>query len=1054
MINKKLQELIKIRKQLAKSIEKNEVDLLTLLTGQYNDPSHFIYEILQNAEDAGAKTISFSLHEDRLEINHNGKDFDYNDIKGITGIGYSTKKEDINAIGKFGVGFKSVFAITETPRIYSGQNNFEIQDFLVQKFLKKIPRNNNTKIILPFNHRTRNTDLVYSIIEKKFENIGLISILFLSNIQSIEWNTKSKGGQYFKKLKNISKLKNVKRVEIFSNTDGIENIEKYIVIHKNVKINKKALKVEIAYKIGKNKDGNETIVPLEDSKLVVFFPTEKITFLNFLIQGPFRTTPNRENIPLDDDQNGQLIDGITELAAESLSIIKKLNLLNVDFLQILPLNQFHSTDIIYSKIFKRIRREFLIGEDLLPTTRSGYTKPEHALLARGKGLVNFLNKSDINFLFCKNNWLDSGITYDRTDKLRSYLLDELDIEEISFSDFAEKISKEFLERKSDNWMADFYAILLDQKNLWEKTNYNSGLLRKKPIIRLSNGDHISPFDENGHIQVYFPSESTTHFKTVKDIFLKKKKSFEFLKQLGLSKPDIYSEIKEFILPKYLDTDVNVNKEYYQDFKKIFEVYKKISDDKKSELINTIKGLPIISCIYNGNKKLSLKNPCDIYLDTLDLLEYFNGFDDVFFVDEKLYDYIDQPNFTDFLIEIGVNDSPRRIPFEANLELSKKNDLLQGSNRSYDISEIDYEYESLAHFLKNFSFHKSLLLWTMLLKSMENFKSKNNSNFFNGRYTWHYRRSDDYAEFESKFLKTLKNTSWLYTINDEEKKPVEISNLDLKKGYSFTNKNSEKLIYALGFIPDPVKQYTERTGSKLISNEEYEEYQILKAEKDSIEEKEIDNDFAEEDEWEPEVEVDQLEPIVEEADLTYIPIVGLNHQGSENIVDKSLNNEGISQKDIENNAQKKSPKFLKKIGRWGEEYVYQSLVERYKDFEKFEETDSGFKSYFAEGYIFEIKWLNKSSETGRGCDLLILRNDLAIEYIEVKSKKDGKDELIEITGTQWEFARQLYNEGNGDKYYIYVVQNAGKSNSKIKIIQNPINLWYSGKLYAHPVNIKI
>ena len=1050
MINKKLQELINIRKQLVESIEINEVDLSTLLTGQYNDPSHFVYEILQNAEDAGAKTISFSLHEDHLEINHNGKDFDYNDIKGITGIGYTTKKEDLNAIGKFGVGFKSVFAITETPRIYSGPNNFEIQNFVLPNFFKKIPRNNNTKIILPFNHRTRNKDLIYSIIEKKFENIDLTNILFLSNIQNIEWNTKSKVGRYFKKLKNIPKLKNIKRVEIFSKTDGIENIEKYIVIHKNVKINEKALKVEIAYTIGKNKDSNETIVPLEDSKLIVFFPTEKITFLNFLIQGPFRTTPNRENIPLDDDQNSQLIDEIAELAAESLSIIKKINLLNVDFLQILPISRYHSSEIIYTKIFKRIKSEFLNGEDLLPTSKSNFSKPEESLLARGKELINFLNRSDIIFLFGKKYWLDSGITADRTNELRNYLLDELDIKEISFADFADKISIEFLERKNDRWMIDFYTKLLEHKNLWEKTNYNEGVLRKKPIIRLSNGVHIPPYDENGYIQVYFPSEGTTHFKTVKGIFLKKKKSFEFLKQLGLSKPDIYSEIKEFILPKYLDADVNVKKKYYQDFQKIFEVYKKIPVDKKSELINTIKELPIISCIYNGNKKLSMKKPSDAYLDLPDLLEYFNGFDDIFFVDEKLLDYTDQLNFIDFFLEIGCNASPRRIPFQANLDWSIKNDLRRGSNHSYDISEVDYDYEGLTHFLKNFSFKKSILLWTILLKSIEIFQLKNESNFFNGRYTWHYKRYDDYAEFESKFLKTLKNTPWLYTINDEWKKPVEISTLDLKDGYSFTNKNSEYLISALGFIPNQVKQYTERTGTKLISNEEYKEYQILKAEKDSREEKEIDNDFAEEDEWEQEVEVDKIEPIVEEADPSFI----LKNRVSENILNKSRNNEAINQEGIENNTQKKFTKSLKKIGRWGEEYVYKSLIKRYKNFEKLEETDSGFKAYYKEEYIFEIRWLNKSSESGVGCDFKILRNDIAVEYIEVKSKVSDKDELIEITGTQWEFARQLYNEGDGNNYYIYVVQNVGKGNSIIKTIQNPINLWYTGKLYAHPVCFKL
>ena len=43
-------------------------DFSSVLTGLYNNPSHFIYEILQNAEDAGAKEIGFELFEDRLDI--------------------------------------------------------------------------------------------------------------------------------------------------------------------------------------------------------------------------------------------------------------------------------------------------------------------------------------------------------------------------------------------------------------------------------------------------------------------------------------------------------------------------------------------------------------------------------------------------------------------------------------------------------------------------------------------------------------------------------------------------------------------------------------------------------------------------------------------------------------------------------------------------------------------------------------------------------------------------------------------------------------------------
>jgi len=115
------------REQWIRSSKENNFDFDSILAGAYSDPSHFIYEILQNAEDARATKISFNLFNDHLEIKHNGKDFNFDDVEGITGIGMSTKKGEINSIGKFGVGFKSVFAITLTPEIHSGHFHFKIE---------------------------------------------------------------------------------------------------------------------------------------------------------------------------------------------------------------------------------------------------------------------------------------------------------------------------------------------------------------------------------------------------------------------------------------------------------------------------------------------------------------------------------------------------------------------------------------------------------------------------------------------------------------------------------------------------------------------------------------------------------------------------------------------------------------------------------------------------------------------------------------------------------------------------------------------------------------
>jgi len=60
---------------------------LKLLGKMYSDRTHFVFELLQNAEDAGASRVLFQLFEDKLEVFHDGRLFDEKDVRGICGVG-------------------------------------------------------------------------------------------------------------------------------------------------------------------------------------------------------------------------------------------------------------------------------------------------------------------------------------------------------------------------------------------------------------------------------------------------------------------------------------------------------------------------------------------------------------------------------------------------------------------------------------------------------------------------------------------------------------------------------------------------------------------------------------------------------------------------------------------------------------------------------------------------------------------------------------------------------------------------------------------------------
>ena len=150
-----------------------------------------------------------------------------------------------------------------------------------------------------------------------------------------------------------------------------EYFEEFLVFKKPIKIDSDNWNVEIAYRLETDDSGKDVIIKEKDSKLIVFFPTEKVTYLNFVLQGPYTTTPNRENIPLGDKQNQYLIEESANLAADSISIIKKLGLLTVSFLELLPINQNHIDELIYSSIYEKVKEKLASGEKLLPTTHGG-----------------------------------------------------------------------------------------------------------------------------------------------------------------------------------------------------------------------------------------------------------------------------------------------------------------------------------------------------------------------------------------------------------------------------------------------------------------------------------------------------------------------------------------------------------------------------------------------------------------------------------------------------------------------------------------------------------
>jgi hypothetical protein len=130
-------EKIFAEKQREKSEDRD--NLLRLTSRRlYGEKIHYALELIQNAEDEDSDSITFIFDKDDVSVINDGRPFDEKDVWRICSVRPGEKKKKI---GFFGIGFKSVFNVTERPQVISGRFNFEIEGYIYPKAKSSIPEN-------------------------------------------------------------------------------------------------------------------------------------------------------------------------------------------------------------------------------------------------------------------------------------------------------------------------------------------------------------------------------------------------------------------------------------------------------------------------------------------------------------------------------------------------------------------------------------------------------------------------------------------------------------------------------------------------------------------------------------------------------------------------------------------------------------------------------------------------------------------------------------------------------------------------------------------------
>ena len=798
----------------------------------YSDRSHFIYELLQNAEDALERrfrqnpenssrcAVQFRLFENRLEFRHFGVPFNEDDVRGVSDILKGTKKEDVSQIGKFGIGFKSVYAFTGSPEIHSGDENFVIKRYIrpeakePNRYLSIAP--DETVLVFPFDHGDLSAPEAFDLTLDKLRSLGPRVLLFLRRIDEIQWSVGpgEEEGQYLKEAEQIGKIGNARRVTVIGQKNGKEE-ENWILFERPVTVSDKSdhVFVEIGYRIeSNNKDKKKQIIKIDRSPLVVDFPTEKLTSMGFLIQGPYRTTPARDNIHSDDNWNELLIEKTAELVVESLQQLKEMGLLSVSALEALPI-KVSDSDYMYSDghyygefhpVYTRVS-EALLKEDLLLSNDGTFVSARNAKLARGAALMRILNQEQLGALFQSNDeikWLSNEITQDRTPDLRSYLMQELDVEEVGPEVFARNLSEQFLGRQDNEWFIRFYEFLSEQNALWRPPRWKydeGGILRTKPILRLQDGSHVNPFRSDGSPNAYLAvgPDAETSLPIVKVELSQNKEAQGFLKRLGIPDLDIVAEVIEEVLPKYTEDPVMVEpEENKRDLEKIKRAFRTDSQEKKERLRKQLCETPFILAECPSLRKTIYRKPDQVYFGSDDLCMYFSGNDCFAYIN------LGHPH-SELFKGLGVMETVRVQRRRGNVQgYVPIADRHSRHKRGLNGFDPDLRVEGLESAMANPIPEKSTFIWNEI--------AIQNSDCIHGivesstRQTYEGSTKEDQ---KSEFGRLLTDTAWLPDSNGKMHKPRDIALDDLPEPFI----RNEKLANQLGIKSNVVAKLLKETG---------------------------------------------------------------------------------------------------------------------------------------------------------------------------------------------------------------------------------------------------
>ena len=714
---------------------------------KYAGLGHFVYELLQNADDVCATDATFELRNDRLIFRHNGRVHfsvtslaseedemtEPGHLNAITAVGASTKVLENkigNAIGKFGVGFKAVFKYTNRPEVYDDNMAFALEHYIVPKLIENDfagRMSGETVFVFPFDREDKpnaREEIWHALQSLVFPT------LFLKHLKKVSYRFGDQNGEF--RVESQYDAEKVGREEM--------DVQKLSVVAQAPA----ATKVTSLWLFSCERDGqrcsvgyvvNERgeVVPA-DYFAFCFFPTRHQTKLKFIIHAPFLLNDSREGILSGSSHNEKMILRLSKLAAEGLRYLCSRydssgeRIVTEDIVKVIPISQEEYGDGISFEPFRSAFRDLFQRAYVLPT-KGGYVDRAHAYWPESIAVPNLFSDAQLQSLFGVRDIKWSFPSIPRENKSRNVgkeltadvfdFIESCSVKCVYDNNIIERITAEFVEAQSMAWLEKLYDWIAANDQRVRKA-------RTAPIFFNQRGKACSVNADDDSAQLYLPLEGEDRYEMVRADLLQNEHAKRLLDKYKLKEPDRRDWINLVLdhkLPKAQPSEIDGL------LSQVLGYYvSSCGEEEQFEIAEKLKSIPCWRAMGEGDAVFLAD---ELYVESERLHKYFDGIGGAKYVHAERYigmvDGRYSQNIRTLFGRLGISELPRfrRVLLQTGDETFKfyfeNRKKCQFENSTGEMKFEEARIDGLDRYLKLFDSElaldekraSSIFLWDML-----------------------------------------------------------------------------------------------------------------------------------------------------------------------------------------------------------------------------------------------------------------------------------------------------------------------------------------------------